>query len=96
MDLEELALKLGFDKLPKEEQNVFMDQIVDMLHRRIGLHYAEHMTEEEMTKFNELAEHDPQSALDYLEESYPDYEEVVRAEIAELAEEVQAMMPPQK
>ncbi|HLZ15132.1 MAG TPA: DUF5663 domain-containing protein [Candidatus Saccharimonadales bacterium] len=93
MNLEELARELGLDKLPTEEQHVYLAQIMETLYKRIGLHYAETLSEEELTKFNKIAEENPEKAFDIFKEVFPDYTDVIREQIAILKDDIQSVLP---
>jgi len=96
MNLEELATELGIDKMPQEEREVFMAQIEDTLEKRVGMHFAEHMTDAEMEEFNSVIDKDPDQAMEWLMQKFPDYVQVVQEQILIIKDDIKSLLPPKQ
>lgn len=85
---------LGLGALPPGEMNRFLAYAYEKLEMRVGMRLVERMTSGQVDEFEQIisAEDEP-GALSWLEANFPDYREVVHAEVAELERIIAASAP---
>lgn len=91
---ENLLKELGLGELPAEEKNKMLAHIYETLEMRVGMKLAEQMTNEQLTEFESFIDsNDESGALKWLETNFPDYKQVVAAELENLKTEIKASAP---
>ncbi len=89
-----LLEELGLGALPSEEKNKMLAQIYETLEMRVGMKLAEQMTNEQLDEFEGFIDrNDEAGALTWLETNFPNYKEVVAAELERLKAEIKATAP---
>jgi hypothetical protein len=89
-----LLKELGLGSLPPEEKNRMLSQIYETLELRVGMKLAEQMTNEQLDEFESYIDRqDEAGALKWLETNFPNYKDVVAAELEALKVEVKASAP---
>ena len=89
-----LLKELGLGDLPPEEKNRMLGQIYETLELRVGMKLAEQMTNEQLDEFEGFIDRqDEAGALKWLETNFPNYKDVVAAELEGLKAEVKASAP---
>lgn len=89
-----LLKELGLGELPPEEKNRMLAQIYETLELRVGMKLAEQMTNEQLDEFEGYIDRqDEAGALKWLETNFPNYKDVVAAELETLKSEVKASAP---
>jgi hypothetical protein len=85
---------LGLGSLPAEDKEKMKAHIYETLEMRVGMTLASQMTEAQLDEFEELMnKNDEEGALRWLEGNFPNYRQVVAAELDKLKEEVKAAAP---
>lgn len=89
-----LLEELGLGALPAEEKNRMLNQIYETLELRVGMKLAEQMTNEQLDEFESYIDRqDEAGALTWLETNFPNYKDVVGAELENLKQEVKTAAP---
>lgn len=89
-----LLAELGLAALPSLEKKKLLDHIYDTLEMRVGMKLANQMTPSQLDEFETyIDKNDQAGALRWLQTNFPDYKQVVGAELANLKEEVRAAAP---
>ncbi len=89
-----LLKELDLGDLPPEEKNRMLAQIYETLELRVGMKLAEQMTNEQLDEFEGYIDRqDEAGALKWLETNFPNYKDVVAAELETLKAEVKASAP---
>lgn len=93
-----LLVELGLGDLPAEEKNRMLAHIYETLEMRVGMQLASQMSDQQLDEFEKLMplETDDeqvraqkeQDALKWLETNFPNYKEVVAAELDKLKGEI--------
>ena len=86
---ENLLKDLGLASLPPDEKNQMLAQIYETLEMRVGMTLAKQMSDEQLKEFEKFVDaNDEAGALKWLETNYPNYKQVVHAELEKLKEEI--------
>ena len=89
-----LLKELGLAALPVQEKNKMLAHIYETLEMRVGMKLAEQMTNEQLDEFEAFIDrNDEAGALKWLETNFPNYKEVVAAELENLKGEIKAAAP---
>ena len=89
-----LLISIGLGDLPVEEKNKLLAQIYETLELRVGMTLAAQMSEEQLTEFESYIDgNDESGALGWLESNFPNYKDVVAAELDKLKEEIKQQAP---
>lgn len=89
-----LLVELGLGTLPVEEKRKMLAHIYETLEMRVGMELARQMTDEQLIEFEDfINENDESAALDWLEDNFPDYRDVVAAEFEKLKVEIKEVSP---
>lgn len=89
-----LLVELGLGALPAEEKNKMLNHIYETLEMRVGMKLAESMSDAQLTEFEAFIDkNDEAGALKWLETNFPDYKQVVAAELEKLKSEVKTAAP---
>lgn len=89
-----LLIELGLGSLPVEEKRKMLAHIYETLEMRVGMELARQMTDEQLVEFEDFVnENDESAALDWLEDNFPDYRDVVAAEFEKLKVEIKEVSP---
>jgi len=84
-----LLRELGLGDLPPDEQNLLLSTIYERLEQRTGQALAEQMSEAQLDEFELFIDNDDEEgALSWLERNFPQYREIVAAELELLKHEV--------
>lgn len=86
-----LLKELGLGDLPAQEKNTMLRHIYETLEMRVGMKLAEQMTNEQLDEFEAFIDrNDEAGALKWLETNFPNYKDVVAAELENLKNEIKA------
>jgi hypothetical protein len=84
-----LLQEIGLESLPTPHRKLMLRYIYDVLEQRVGLAFAEEMTDEEFEEFEAFIDaNDEAGALGWLSDKRPDYPQVVARVFEELKEEL--------
>ena len=84
-----LLVELGLGELPAAEKNRILAQIYETLELRVGVTLASQMTDEQLTEFESFIDSGNEAgALKWLEANFPNYKQVVAAELEKLKGEI--------
>ncbi|MET7287140.1 DUF5663 domain-containing protein [Streptomyces sp. NPDC005573] len=84
-----LLREIGLGELPEPHVRLMLRYIYEVLEQRVGLAFAEEMTEEEFEEFEAFIDaNDEAGAMDWLSRKRPDYPEVVAAQFEKLKGEL--------
>ncbi len=84
-----LLKELGLGELPAQEKNTMLRHIYETLEMRVGMKLAEQMTNEQLDEFEGFIDkNDEAGALKWLETNFPNYKDVVAAELENLKSEI--------
>ncbi len=84
-----LLVELGLGDLPAEEKNKMLAHIYETLEMRVGMKLAEQMSNEQLDEFEGfINKSDEAGALTWLETNFPNYKDVVAAELEALKNEI--------
>lgn len=100
---ENLLKELGLGELPAQEKNAMLRHIYETLEMRVGMSLAGKMDKQQLSDFDALMPQESdapeerkqkeQQALRWLESSFPDYRQVVGAELEKLKNEIKQAAP---
>lgn len=100
---DELLQELGLGSLPASDKNRMLQHIYETLEMRVGMQLASNMSEDQLKEFEQLMpletdtadmrKQKEQSALTWLETNFPNYKQVVAAELEKLKAEIKAAAP---
>lgn len=94
MDFTALIQELGIDKLPKEQQAVVLEQILQTWHTRVGLRMASILTPEQQKHIQQTtAKKGEDAGVAELEKAYPKYKQLYQEELDKLKEDLKAIVP---
>ena len=98
-----LLRELGLGDLPAQEKNRMLQHIYETLEMRVGMKLAEGMSNQQLDEFEklmptqidteEMRKAKEQDALKWLETNFPNYKQVVAAELEKLKAEFKASAP---
>jgi len=89
-----LLKELGLGDLPTEDKNKMLAHIYETLELRVGMKLAEQMSDAQLDEFEGFIDHnDEAGALKWLETNFPDYKQVVAAELEKLKTEIRQQAP---
>ncbi len=89
-----LLQELGLGTLPTEDKRVMLGHIYETLEMRVGMTLAQQMTNEQLDEFEAFIDsNDEAGALKWLETNFPNYKEVVAAELEKLKNEIKETAP---
>ena len=89
-----LLQELGLGSLPPAEKNKMLAHIYETLELRVGTRLAEQMSDEQLDEFEVFIDgNDEAGALHWLETNFPDYKDVVAAELEKLKQEIRTQAP---
>lgn len=89
-----LLKELGLGDLPVQEKNTMLRHIYETLEMRVGMKLAEQMSNEQLDEFEGFIDkNDEAGALKWLETNFPNYKDVVAAELENLKNEIKASAP---
>lgn len=98
-----LLEELGLGSLPPQEKNMMLRHIYETLELRVGMKLAEQMSNQQLDEFEQLMPRQDDSAeaktqkekqaLTWLETNFPNYKQVVAAELDNLKAEVKQSAP---
>jgi hypothetical protein len=89
-----LLQELGLGALSPEDKKVMLGHIYETLEMRVGMTLAQQMTNEQLDEFEGFIDsNDEAGALKWLETNFPDYKQVVAAELDKLKAEIKATAP---
>lgn len=87
-------IELGLGALPAEEKNKMLAHIYETLEMRVGMKLAEQMTDAQLDEFESyINRNDEAGALNWLESNFPNYKDVVAAELEKLKNEIRTVAP---
>ena len=87
-------IELGLGALPADEKNKMLAHIYETLEMRVGMKLAEQMTDAQLDEFESyINRNDEAGALKWLESNFPNYKDVVAAELEKLKNEIKAVAP---
>ncbi len=86
--------ELGLGTLPPIEKNKMLAHIYETLEMKVGMKLAEQMTNEQLDEFESyINRKDEAGALKWLEGNFPNYKDVVAAELEKLKGEIRQVAP---
>lgn len=89
-----LLRELGLGDLPAAEKNKMLAHIYETLELRVGMKLAEQMSDAQLDEFESFIDkNDEAGALKWLETNFPDYKQVVAAELDKLKAEIKEQAP---
>ena len=89
-----LLIELGLGNLPVEEKKKMLAHIYETLEMRVGTELANQMTDDQLLEFEEfIKSNDENGALDWLEQNFPNYRDVVGVEFEKLRAEIEQSAP---
>lgn len=89
-----LLEELGLGSLPADEKNRMLAHIYETLEMRVGMKLAEQMSNQQLDEFEGFIDrNDEPGALKWLETNFPNYKDVVAAQLEQLKGEVKAAAP---
>lgn len=86
MFTDEFLKEVGLSVMPDDQKKAFLEYVQEELEVRIGEEIADGMTEEKMAEFESAQT--KEETEKWLQENKPNYENIVRSEIAELKDEI--------
>ena len=87
-------IELGLGSLPPVEKNKMLAHIYETLEMKVGMKLAEQMTNEQLDEFESyINRKDEAGALKWLEGNFPNYKDVVAAELEKLKGEIRQVAP---
>src|ERR1700693_2940069 len=90
----DLLIELGLGDLPAQEKDKMLKHIYETLEMRVGTNLAQRMTDEQLDDFEVFIDkEDQEGALHWLESNFPNYKDVVAAELEKLKTEIKALAP---
>ncbi|MDQ2972971.1 MAG: DUF5663 domain-containing protein [bacterium] len=90
----EFLVTLGLGALPADEKNKMLAHIYETLEMRVGMKLAEQMSDDQLKEFEKFIDmNDEAGALKWLESNFPDYKNVVAAELEKLKTEITQVAP---
>jgi hypothetical protein len=90
----DLLVELGLGQLPPDEKDKMLKHIYETLEMRVGTNLAQKMTDEQLDEFEVFIDkNDESGALNWLESNFPNYKEVVAAELEKLKIEIKTIAP---
>jgi hypothetical protein len=85
---------LGLGDLPPQEKDKMLKHIYETLEMRVGTNLAQKMSDEQLDAFEVFIDkNDEAGALSWLESNFPNYKDVVAAELEKLKHEIKAVAP---
>lgn len=85
---------VGLGALPQAEKDKLLAHIYETLETRVGMKLAEKMSDEQLDEFEGFIDtNDEAGALKWLESNFPNYPQVVKAELETLKSELQRDAP---
>ena len=85
--------ELGLGSLPPVEKNKMLAYIYETLEMEVGMKLAEQMTNEQLDEFESyINRQDEAGALKWLEGNFPNYKDVVAAELEKLKSEIHQVL----
>lgn len=91
---DDLLKELGLGALPVDDKKAMLGHIYETLEMRVGMTLAQQMTNDQLTEFEGFIDaNDEAGALKWLETNFPNYKQVVAAELEKLKEEIKATAP---
>jgi hypothetical protein len=85
---------VGLQRLVAEEANLMLAHIYETLELRVGMRFAEEMSDEQLDEFESYIDADDEAgALRWLETNFPDYKSTVRDELEALKIELRQLAP---
>lgn len=89
-----LLIELGLGNLPVEDKRKMLAHIYETLEMRVGTELANQMTDDQLLEFEDfIKRNDESSALDWLEQNFPNYRDVVASEFEKLRAEIAQSAP---
>ena len=89
-----LLKEVGLGDLPQEERVALLNHIYETLELRVGMRLAEQMNEKQFDEFEQFFQSkDDKGAYNWLQTNFPNYKDVVAAELDTLKNEVQSNAP---
>ncbi len=83
--------EVGLGALPQDEKDRLLKHVYETLEIRVGMTLAAQMSNAQLDEFEELANTDNDTgALQWLETNFPNYKQVVEAELGALKQEIRA------
>lgn len=87
-------ISAGLGDLPVKRKNEILAHIYSTLEMRVGAQLADKMTNEQLDEFEAfITRKDQTRALNWLENNFPDYRDVVAEQLAMLTAEITASAP---
>ncbi len=87
-------IELGLGALPADEKNKMLAHIYETLEMNVGMKLAEQMTDAQLDEFESyINRNDEAGALKWLESNFPNYKDVVAAELDKLKNEIRQLAP---
>lgn len=87
-------IELGLGALPADEKNKMLAHIYETLEMNVGMKLAEQMTDAQLDEFESyINRNDEAGALKWLESNFPNYKDVVAAELEKLKGEIRQLAP---
>lgn len=84
----------GLGNLPTWEANAFLKHVYETLETRVGVAFADRMSNEQLDEFERFFEaRDDAGAFAWLESNFPDYKAIVQSRFDELKLEVSRLAP---
>lgn len=91
---EELLNTLGLAELKPEAKTSLLKHLVEELELNVGTVIAAKLNDDQIEQFEKLIDGGDQAqALAWLQQNYPDYKQVVQAELEKLKEQIKTNAP---
>lgn len=86
--------RTGLGDLTKEEKDRMLTYVVQTLETRVGIRFAKAATTEQLAEFDAIAKTgDSKKVTEWLKQSFPDYEVMVREELQKIEDDLADAAP---
>lgn len=79
---------LGLEKLPDQEKAQLIDQMAELVEKRVLLGLLEKLSAGDEEKFAKIAENDTQSKIEFLQQRFPNLPNIIEKEVVKLKKEM--------
>lgn len=95
MDFSSLVQELGIDKMPEDQQQRVLTNILNTLEMRVSLRMAQEMTDEQKHQIEQFSMEGDETSLEELERVYPNFLKVYQEEIDAMKADMLDVMVPE-
>ena len=92
---DDLVKRLRLDDLPPDQQKEAIENILEIVHKRVGNRVFQVLDEQQLVDLNNLMENEPENSeklLHWLEKNVPGYSSIVDEELEKLIKDTNDMV----